>query len=329
LPAVAAGAAFPKLLQGPVVDVDPRVIPLLFDFNGEFMSFAAGDLLYLAMFAAAVGPAIGAALFCALSFRNADPATRRIAVLTVVLVVVFLALTLSQWRWARYLNVAALLPWALALRWVWHWRPTSGFAALRSLRLPAVAALTVGYAILAVALALVHVTRSRAATAPSREPWLEETTPPERVQERFAFTPTPCSYQGLGPELAAAAGRDAGELVVMTTLFEGPQLVWESGVRVVGTPYHRNAAGILDTDVFMAQPDEAAARAVLARRDVDFVVVCPTGNSVALLSGIAPGGLAARLGRGRIPSWLEPVHAPSASDHPARIFRPSDPSFAP
>ncbi len=316
-PAAAAALAFPRLLRGPTADVDPRVMRLLFENNGEFVAFAAQDLLYLGMFAAAAGPAIVAAIVCVVLVRQGERIEKRIALATLVLLAVFLPLTLYQWRWVRYLNVLALLPWALLIHGVWR-RLSAGTAWRRWLRVPAALALATAHLVAAVALARLDLARVQGS------PRARAASPPAATRPGPPPGPVPpgaCSYAGLGPVLAAAAGRDAGELVVMTPMYDGPQLVWEAGVRVVGTPYHRNAAGILDTDAALAGTDEETARRVLDERGVDFVVVCPGGSSLVGMARSYPGSLAARLARGEVPSWLEPVAAPGGPDRAVAAFR--------
>ena len=53
--------------------------------------------------------------------------------------------------------------------------------------------------------------------------------------------------------------------------------------------------------------DPAAARRMLSDRQVDYVVICAGSLEQADFVRLAPAGLAARLGRGETPDFLQPV----------------------
>lgn len=65
------------------------------------------------------------------------------------------------------------------------------------------------------------------------------------------------------------------ELTLMTSyIFNGSEMLFRTHHRVLATPYHRNAAGMLTTyDIFVADADEAQALA--EQYGVDMILVCP------------------------------------------------------
>ena len=85
-----------------------------------------------------------------------------------------------------------------------------------------------------------------------------------------------------------------------------PAILASTHHRAVASGYHRNDAGIHDVIVsFIGSPE--AAKAVVAKRHVAYVVLCPNAPESIRWANNGPSGLAATLNAGRSPDWLEPV----------------------
>jgi len=90
---------------------------------------------------------------------------------------------------------------------------------------------------------------------------------------------------------------------------------------VVSSPYHRNAAGIWDSYRLFASPDESESRAIVARRGIDLLLLCPTGAERMFFERDKGGGsLYNHLLDGMTPSWLTPVPV-GVPDTDFRLFR--------
>lgn len=101
---------------------------------------------------------------------------------------------------------------------------------------------------------------------------------------------------------------------------QGPGILAYTHHGAVAAPYHRDAAGILDTDaVFAGTP--AAARRILAARHVDYIMACPSSPDAAFYTRQNPNGVLARLIRGDGPAWLEPVPVAAPSLRVWRVLR--------
>lgn len=88
-----------------------------------------------------------------------------------------------------------------------------------------------------------------------------------------------------------------------------PALVLMTRHRALATGHHRNLQGMRDViALFLDPPSEGAA--ILARRDVDYVVFCPNAPESIRYAYRGPNGLAALIARGNVPEWLEPVPVP-------------------
>ena len=88
--------------------------------------------------------------------------------------------------------------------------------------------------------------------------------------------------------------------------------------RVLAAPYHRNQGGMLtELHAAMASPKDAVK--FLRGAGVTVVAFCGTDPQVGSITKVAPGGFYAQLGKGRVPSWLEPIAG--TQDKPLQLFR--------
>jgi hypothetical protein len=90
---------------------------------------------------------------------------------------------------------------------------------------------------------------------------------------------------------------------VMAPIDLGPLILADTDHAVFAGPYHRNNDGNLAMIKLMLAP-VPTARQILSDRRVDYVVICSTAPEQDLVE-FAADGLAARLGRGETPDFLE------------------------
>jgi len=90
---------------------------------------------------------------------------------------------------------------------------------------------------------------------------------------------------------------------VMAPIDFGPLILVDTDHAVFAAPYHRNNDGNVAMLKLMLAP-VSTARQILSDRRVDYVVICSTAPEQDLVE-FAPDGLAARLGRGETPDFLE------------------------
>jgi hypothetical protein len=88
-----------------------------------------------------------------------------------------------------------------------------------------------------------------------------------------------------------------------------PAILASTHHRAIASGYHRNDGGIHDVIVTFAGP-LPAARAIVAKRQIDYVVFCPGAAESIRWANRGPSGLASMLNIGRSPDWLEPVGIP-------------------
>jgi hypothetical protein len=135
----------------------------------------------------------------------------------------------------------------------------------------------------------------------------------ERYYERQDSWMKAClSREALAPLARLPKGR------VLAFVDQGPAVLAYTHHAAVGGPYHRNAAGILDTyAAFTGTPSDAAR--IVRRRQIDYVAMCPSAPDFAYYR--RTGGdesLIAVLSRGRPVSWLV---RDAASSNGVQVYR--------
>ena len=102
-------------------------------------------------------------------------------------------------------------------------------------------------------------------------------------------------------------------LTILGFLDFGPELLYRTRHRVIATPYHRNDEGILDSYKIMTAGDPAEAKAMMDRRAVDLVLLCPNSPERGFFSTPDRSEhLYASLAADNPPDWLAPVALPEA-----------------
>jgi hypothetical protein len=88
-----------------------------------------------------------------------------------------------------------------------------------------------------------------------------------------------------------------------------PAILASSHHRAIASGYHRNDSGIHDVIAMFAGP-LPVARDIVAKRHIDYVVMCRGAVESIRWGHRGPGGLASLLNADRPPQWLEPVAIP-------------------
>ncbi len=105
---------------------------------------------------------------------------------------------------------------------------------------------------------------------------------------------------------------------VLTFVDLGPRLITVTHHDAIAGPYHRNAQAILDVQrAFRGTPE--AAYAMIERRGIDYVLICPNLSESTIYKAKAPNGFYAQLAAGRVPAWLSPIPLPE--DSPYKMWR--------
>lgn len=123
---------------------------------------------------------------------------------------------------------------------------------------------------------------------------------------------------------AAYSKQEIGKLaalspaILFAPLDVGPEILVRTSHAVIGTGHHRNVVGIGKViDAFIAPPDQA--RRIVLGTGAAYLLFAPKLGEIKRYAKYAPDGLAARLSRGEIPSWLSPAGPADANG--MRLFR--------
>jgi hypothetical protein len=108
---------------------------------------------------------------------------------------------------------------------------------------------------------------------------------------------------------------------VLTFVDLGPRLITVTHHDAVAGPYHRNGQDIVDVmKAFRGSADNA--RAIVERRHIDYVLICPNLSESTVYASQAKDGFYMQLNRGKVPSWLDPVPLPAKSPYKMWRVRP-------
>ncbi|MEO3473519.1 hypothetical protein AAFN86_16755 [Roseomonas sp. CAU 1739] len=106
-------------------------------------------------------------------------------------------------------------------------------------------------------------------------------------------------------------------ILMASDIFLGPEIAWRAPYHTVAGPYHRAGPALADTLTVFSTTDQAAARAVLHRRQVALLLFCAEAPGLV----VVPDSLLALVRDGAAPAWLRPVPLPAALSS-FRLFAP-------
>jgi len=278
--AIALLAVFLSLYSGciasPYGQLDPLVISLWVDRVAESISLRTMLQLMPQKILGFYGFPLMTMGFALAALIKSDPVARFRWIVGIVALAALTALSVWEIRAAAAASMLAAPIFAASLAVLWPAR-----AAGRSLILLAVAASPASLALFGLsARVLIEFIAPRMAIADIHE------SKCQKVSDVASMIKLP-------------RGR------VMAPIDLGPAILLETDHAVFAAPYHRNNDGNAAMLKLMLAP-LPTARQMLAERGVDYVVTCSAAPDLDLVR-LAPEGLAARLGRGETPEFLEPL----------------------
>jgi len=254
---------YPLSFYGPYADVDPFIFTHFLPSVSEAKSPLNDHPFYVAgLF---LHPMLALAS-CFLCLRGKGPIARSQALVLLMLIAVPFALCLYQQRWFYYLypSVAlALTPWIAALYEPEH--------PLVRGRLPAL--WVVGYSERARVAIRLSVLASLLLT-----PLLLFLLMPERMPETGAWARCEREAQLAIEHGALEKALGPGPRIVLAPSNVGAHLLFFTPYRIIASNYHREAKALRYMWEADTIEDAEAFRAHLARRQVDALILCPTGG---------------------------------------------------
>ncbi len=244
----------PKFFLGPMGDIDPEVMKLAWDRILQVQPLLGqGEVKF--------GPAIfwlGIALptipyLYWLIKHEEIPIRCLLWWCSLVGMSMFIPLTFYQIRWAGYAEIFLLFPY-VDLLWrfahAYHLKPETGLADFSKGSLLAAGALG------SFLLGLVVIQSEAKANT--------ETL-------RYALQ---CPVHELSVFLQNAPVLRQDSKTIATYFMAGPEILYRTSHKVLGTPYHRNRDGIVDGHTVFASSDIAKVREIVDRRKIDLFIIC-------------------------------------------------------
>ena len=292
--------AFPEMLAGPFAAVDPRILPIWHERVAELKPLLPTDMKQLGRFLFFIGAGVPALIFLAIvAWRERNDAAGMRWLFLAIVLAVYLALALKHLRFAPFAEIAYV--WALTEMVgrviAWSEKHLSG---PRQFAVKCSATFLVILGTLMAGTFLIAVTPSAEADDANPE----------------------CRVSHVAPLLSAADGLGAQPLTIGGLLDYGPEILFRTPHAVISAPYHRNGDGIWDSYRLLATDDESESRAIIARRGIDLIVICPsTAERNFYLDGNDTENLYSRLLDGDIPSWMRPASFGAEALDGFRVFR--------
>ena len=312
--AVAAGGAvwlaYPKFFIGPLVDLDSRVLSMWFHGSTELTSIVTPGnpvrsfrnvMFYL-------GPTLLAAPFLLYLIRRQTGAERRTWMGVAFFLAIFVPLALYQRRWAIYAEFLMVLP----------------YAALVTRALDALDGLPGGGGA-AVAATLPSTTRAARSAARTLVVFAFATgalliaAGMSRLEPDAEMGAAGCPTAAIAMYLGKAY--DDMPRRILNIGYIGAEILYRTHHEVVESGALHSTAAILDTHNFFTSTDDRAAWAIVDRRGIDLVLICPFGHEEIRYRGRdGMSTLYERLEQGETPAWLESIALPPHLEHAVRLF---------
>ncbi len=276
--AVVMALVFPRFFLGPFVDVDPAMgLGWLLPIN-EFPWLIGPGRARSAHWVYAFGPLLVALPFATVAFRFRREPGGPVWLVLLTAMIGFVPFALDDSRLAPYVELPMVIAWCVAAQDAAMWL---GRTRLR--------------AVLLGAMLCTHVAAAAVLVA-SNDAYRQEIRG--------------CDWGAITAVLRDLETADGDDPIMFTLPHQGPEMVYRTGFRVVGAPYHRNARALLHSRDVLRAADDDRAREILMARDVDYVVLCRHAPEARRYLRDGADVFLARLLAGAPPAWLRTIPRP-------------------
>ncbi len=290
---------FPGFFHGPLVGMDPAVRKLVWDHIAETQPLGQLFPLQVGAVITSLGLSIIVLPFLLKRLRQKNTALPfNQAILLIVGMCIFIPLALIERRWTPYASILLILPYTEYVRCAldsaekrWKGRGSS------------LAPLTLGLALLL---------------------W------PVTVGTLAAFGETKnvhtngglCHLQPLTNYLTVQEAWKGSTKTILAYKDFGPEILYRTSHRILGTPMHRNRVGLGDSLAIMKSQNPLNAKTIIQRRHVDLIVIClnSKAESDTYRDFVPNKNLYEMLFEGVLPTWLKEVVLPEKLQESFRLF---------
>ena len=290
---------FPKILAGPMADVDPRIIPLWLSNIKEAQPLLARSVS-LAISVQVLGTAVVSFTFLLyLLLKSREKANRNGWIYITVSAAVFVLLSLFQLRCAVYAQTLLSIVMAELLYRILSLQKNGKPSVFR--------AVGKGLVTLCFIMGFVYVgALSQKIFRPDR--FLKKSDKVAWIQM--------CDYLNQS---------NPQTLRILTHLNAAGDILYRTPHEVVGSNYHRNSPGILDSYDAMAAVSDDETLKIIRKRGLDVIIICPVlKDKFYAVKPKQTSTFYQRLCEGQITDWLNPVELPEALNEDFLMYRITD-----
>ncbi len=294
-------ALFPKFFHGPLVDVDPQLMTLLWNRVAETQPLVSTNPWQFGRFIFNLGIALPTIPYLLwLIWKEADVDYQFFWIMIGLGVLVFLPLAFYEIRWLPYAELLILVPYTHLMGRIFQRfadplpSPWNGAVKMCLVLVCAMWFLLIGAKVL------------------------------EAEQSGITgTTPKDCPLIPLSKYLNDPNGWGKQEQTILAFVDFGPELLYRTSHRVIMTPYHRNTDGILDAHRILSDPTGKTAKNLLKARNVDLIVTCPSSPTEPSFFEALNGAdsFYKQLDHGKIPQWIREVTLPALLADNFKLFQ--------
>jgi len=293
---------FPDFFKGPFgAAMDPRLESMWLSKIQEFQPLTKSDTSTVIAAIMILTPILWLVVWGYLVWKSTNRTSGQVDLLVTlsVAVLLYLPLTLAQSRWGAYMGVVVSLSWAMLLQRLLDWRGGPQFGPAPGtpiLRVPLFAAVAIGHILLAGGLKL---------------------SLPDSTDEG----PKKCLWKDITPFLNSADFAAGQPQSILSFIHQGPEIIYRTHHRVIGTPYHRNSRGLLDSFTAFTSINDSESKAILTARKVDYVLTCVESVEERFFLTFEGDTLMRKITTNKLPTWLKPAPLPEGLEQHFRLFR--------
>ena len=292
---------FPKFFHGPLVNVDPQLMTLLWNRVVETQPLVSTNPWQFGRLIFNLGIALPTVPYLLwLIWKEPDVGHRFFWILIGLGALVFLPLAFYEIRWVPYAELLVLLPYTHLLGRIFQRftdplpSPWNGAVKMCLVVVCTMWSLLIG-----------------AKVIEAEQSGITGTTPKD------------CPLIPLSEYLTDPNGWGEQEQTILAFVDFGPELLYRTPHRVIMTPYHRSTDGILDAHRILSDPTGKIAKELLKARNVDLIVTCPSSPTEPSFFQ-APNGADSfydHLDHGTIPQWIREVTLPTSLAGKFKLFQ--------
>jgi len=291
---------YPKAIYGPMVDIDPQVMTILWNRVNETQPLLSTDSWQFGQFIFWLGIALPGIPYLAwLIWKESDTKRQLFWMVIGLAVVVCIPLSINERRWAQYAEMLLLFPYTHLILYILG-------KVDRSVRIPWCGVLKGGIVAIGASGCILGGSTLMAA----------------EKSEMKESNSNNCPLMALSRYLSDPKGWGDRERSIMNFINFGPELLYRTPHRVVATPYHRNASGIIDAYRVFSHSSEKEIKTILQTRKIDLLLICPASAIEADYYKDPGGGetLYQHLLDDPVPPWLQEIQLPHQLSETFKLF---------